>query len=399
MKNYNHEDELIKDALSGATPPDIADSWGKMEQMLDAAVAEEAPSGFLSRLFSRYKIWLNSFVLLMMSTMIAGMMYGWKPRAEDVPDQKTSSGHVVVQNQNDRTNTVANGIIWNRFSQINNVAENHASENRGSSARYTRYSTPDNTGARRYASAKSSNADEIKTSEILPGEPIIWSVEELEEKEYSDDEEFLVDGETEESGSPIDLLPTAHGNKIGLRLGINGGPGFSASHMLRYAQYGFYLNLGKNPVQSLQMEFLYNPVPVKAHIITQRSSLPAGQSRTDSISIQKLNYFSVPVMIRYEGHRNFNLHFGVQFSVLTGTTGDRYTTTSVSGEQKQVSSFRNLGGIYGLDRTNLGGVVGIGYTHDRISATARYQGNLSSLLSNRSLNYNVLNLSVSYNLK
>ena len=140
---------------------------------------------------------------------------------------------------------------------------------------------------------------------------------------------------------------------------------------------GFFLTAMVSESFGVQPELIYNSVGAKIEFLGEES-------------IQKLNYLTVPIMLRYNPVPVFNIHAGPQFGFLLSAT------TEADGDSEDVKDL-----MKGLD---LGLGLGIGIDLPMgLVASARYNLGLSNTLDSEDdddgkVTNNVIQISLGYKL-
>lgn len=457
MTKFTHEDMALKDALMRVTPPDIEQSWSRMEELLDTAANEPVAALPAAGLLLKQKIWLSSIALLIFSSILVGSVIS-QNRENSISNRSGQianhdlSGPVAAETTSTITSSQTTTDIESGQNNTAPVAEaNHAPINQNP------IPTPDpanvELAAWRLGENNVTTASEPSNDELaawrLGGNPNQTDDEpaalqrsgnpnqtddELAALQPSGNHETLTAGTvphilmdiktpteilwlTDDSmpenpgleGLPSSLkmagiLPM-HSTRVGLRLAVNTGPDFNYSKIPAQFQGGFYVNIGRSPVHTFQGEVLYNQLPIRPIRTVYVHNLPAGHSLTDSITVKKLNFVSIPLMVKYQLVNNLSISFGPQISFLTGLTGDKKTTSTIAGEETKTSTYQHLDSKYGMNPINLGMVVDIGYSFERISFNARCQYGFTNIeIDNNSpvrvyRNHSNFTFGVAYNLR
>ncbi|HYG01999.1 MAG TPA: porin family protein [Chryseosolibacter sp.] len=140
---------------------------------------------------------------------------------------------------------------------------------------------------------------------------------------------------------------------------------------------GGYLNFAMSEQLSIQPELLYNSVGAKV-------------SEGDFEATTKLNYLSIPVMVKYS-FGNINVQAGPQLGLLLGAK-EKWEGDGESGED-DVKEFYN--------GTDFGFNFGLGAEFGKLNATLRYSAGLSNIVDTDEdvkVTNNVIQLSIGYTL-
>ena len=157
----------------------------------------------------------------------------------------------------------------------------------------------------------------------------------------------------------------------GVHLGIKGGVNFSNmytedvddNNVLTSFNAGLYVNLPISNFISIQPELLFS---------RKGSELTYNNAFADGTAKFKLNYIEVPVLLKLNLTKNFNIHAGPYFAYLIDA---QVTNETASGNFNFEDNFNNED----FNKIDTGIAVGIGVDFNMIGIGARYNYGLTTV--------------------
>jgi len=172
-----------------------------------------------------------------------------------------------------------------------------------------------------------------------------------------------------------------------------GGTSASNSNSPRLLPHlGVYSEIKIASILSFQPEILFS---MKGYHQNSKSS--SGTSSSEYDSKVTLSYIDIPLQLRFNLGKGFNILAGPYVGFLVGASGKSTSTATVNGTSSKSTS--TVSSTDGFNKTQIGLNLGVGYQFDMgLSIGATWNKGFSQVYENATNTSNVFQISVAYRL-
>jgi|GEM_PF-4977307 len=436
----NYLNNELKELMEGVDIPSADKAWEKMSDLLDKT-AEGGNSGAVGHsLVFKTIIWLNSIFLVLTSAVVFAM---YKNDASEntaqnapidnsvvrvhlppqAPTETKPSNNKLLASGTDSAQFLPNGI--KQIQESENNERVFSSDKSFPAFEQQNQSNPtekegqfiidiDHDGHKSLGDLSSpgvsknderspvNDLEKTKLGEDIP------APKDAKQTEQRVSDSLLVQNEEEIAGDSFvsDFGLAAYTGKRALfmaKSGIGVNANTPVSFLAKQMHFGFGCEIVLTHRQALQVEVLYNPVAIKDQNWSELKEVSYVLYNND-ITARKLNYLSIPLVVKHRFGPNFSLSTGVQQSFLLGTVGDVNSEIQTPPGSALVTTYENIEAYSDEKRFetwNTALLVGLDYSFDRFEYSARLQASMVDITANNFGDtgfdgFANLNLSVAY---
>lgn len=426
----NYSNNELKKLLEGVDLPSADKAWQKMSSLLDQAADGGAGNTAVGHsLVFKTIIWLNS-IFLVLTTVVVGAMYKNKSQEpialimeEPLPPltvhlppfegEANESSDGVAQDSaaptieftqrtfgpwefdNENTTTIKSISV-----PMHGQAEQASSSNEivtvSNNLTIAQEKDIKNLGESMSPGVSIKNDERSPQDQLTAGEDLVNQLApKTTDADVSDQvvnqmvNDSLIEGDLliapEESAEAAPLaINAALGKKaryVLIKTGIGLNEHTAFSYFLKQMQFGAGYSIPLNARHGLQIEAMYNPVAIPNMRWTEIKEVSFVPYEND-ITARKLNYISVPVMLKHRMNLNWSTSLGLQQSYLVGQVGDVNSQIQIPPGTALVSSYESINPYSDQNRFakwNTALIIDFEYRIERVLLSARLQQSLTDI--------------------